>query len=101
MGESVCDVLFPVYIVAFREIRAEVAATAFLTPQRGAGDEVTDGDQARETVDLAIARCGSESGEHGAVPALQAIARFRERRALSHQACPSPHQVLYFEGGWN
>ena len=46
-GQHVGDVLLPVYIVAVREIRAEVAAAAFFASQRCARDQQADGDEAR------------------------------------------------------
>ena len=45
-ASRVGDVLLPVYIVALREVRAEVAAAALLAAQRGARDQQADGHQA-------------------------------------------------------
>ena len=47
--EHVGDVLAPVYIVACREVRAEVAAAALLPPERRARDQQADGHEARQT----------------------------------------------------
>jgi len=46
-----------VYIVALREILPEVPTAAFLAPQRGARDQVSDGDEARNAAQVAVTWC--------------------------------------------
>ena len=65
-SSDVRDVFLPVYIVAIREIRAEVAAAALLAAQRRARDQQADGDEARDAPAVAVSgRRGTPAGGRG------------------------------------
>src|SRR5262245_28832876 len=53
-GQHIRDVLLPVYIVALREIRAEVSAATLLASKRRPRNEKADRNQTRQPAELSL-----------------------------------------------
>ena len=66
--QHVSNVLLPVYIVAAREVLAEVAAAAFLTPKRRTRDEQSDRDETRDAAQFTIVRRTVAGGRNRRAP---------------------------------
>ena len=88
---------FPVYIVALREIGAEMAAAALLAAQRRARDQPPHRHDARRAPRRQIERLAAgDPCIHLAPQRIQHGERAAQSFAIAEQADLAPHQILHF-----
>src|SRR6185503_13647739 len=92
-AQRVREVLLKVYIVAIREIGAEVAAARFLAPQRRPRDEKPDSGQARHAPEIAVRRRrGATRGRRG-TPRCELRHGCSQSIGVTYQAGVTPRQI--------
>src|SRR3954469_16496185 len=88
-------VLFPVYIVAFWEVGAEVAAAALLAAERGARDQCPNGDETRHAPQTLVPRVAGQCSRRDFLPRVQLRGGLGQPLARPDETDVLPHEIAH------